>query len=233
MSACPPRTWQSVRDEVLARIHRREWAPGALIPGEAALAREFGCARATVNRALQALAESGLLERRRRAGTRVTALPVRRATLEIPVIRREIEATGARYSLRLLENTSALAPTALREQLGLPAGTKMQHLRTLHLADGCPHVYEDRWLNPERLPALTEVDLRQLSINEWLVENVPFTRGDFSFAACSASADVAALLDCAPATALLLVQRSTWQHDAVITAVQLYYRPGYCIRTQL
>jgi GntR family histidine utilization transcriptional repressor len=228
-----PQTWQSVRDEVLRRIHRREWAPGALIPGEEELAREFGCARATVNRALRALAEAGLLERRRRAGTRVAAMPVRRATLEIPVIRREVETAGARYSHQLLENASATVPAALRERLGLPARAKMQHLRTLHLADGCPHVYEDRWLNPERLPALREADLQQVSVNEWLVENVPFTRGDYGFAAHNASAEVAALLDCAPGTALLLVQRSTWQGDALITAVQLYYRPGHCILMQI
>ena len=57
------RNWQSVQDEVLRRIHAREWPPGALIPNEADLAIEFGCARSTVNRALRSLAESGWLDR--------------------------------------------------------------------------------------------------------------------------------------------------------------------------
>lgn len=233
MNACPPQTWQSVRDEVLARIHRREWAPGALIPGEAALAREFGCARATVNRALQALAETGLLERRRRAGTRVAALPVRKATLDIPVIRQQVEATGARYGHRLLENTRAALPVPLRVRLGVPAVAKMWHLRTLHLADDRPHAYEDRWLDPARVSALREADLDRISVNEWLVENVPFTGGEFSVTAVNASPTVATLLDCAPDAALVLVERSTWQGNGLITAVRLYYHPGHCITTRM
>jgi len=81
------RNWQGVREEVLRRIHARVWAPGDLLPTETELAAEFGCARTTVNRALRTLAESGLLDRKRKAGTRVVRHPVRKATLSIPVIR--------------------------------------------------------------------------------------------------------------------------------------------------
>ena len=69
MTDPPFNSWQSVQEEVLARIHSRQWKPGDLIPNEADLAQEFGCARATVNRALQNLADEGLLDRRRKAGT--------------------------------------------------------------------------------------------------------------------------------------------------------------------
>lgn len=63
--------WQTIQDKVLRRIHARDWAPGSVIPNEADLTIKFGCARATVNRAQRALAEAGILERRRKAGTRV------------------------------------------------------------------------------------------------------------------------------------------------------------------
>ena len=65
--------YRDVKAEILKRIRRRDWATGALIPAETALAAEFGVARATVNRALRELAEEGVLDRRRRAGTRVSA----------------------------------------------------------------------------------------------------------------------------------------------------------------
>ena len=61
-------TWQSIRAEALRRIRAGLWPPGARIPDEAELAAEFGCARATVNRALRDLAEAGLLERKRKGG---------------------------------------------------------------------------------------------------------------------------------------------------------------------
>mgnify|MGYP000374306696 CR=1 FL=1 len=69
--------WEDIRAEVLSRIRSKAWPLGTLIPGEEALAQEFGVARATVNRALSELARSGVLERKRKAGTRVAALPVR------------------------------------------------------------------------------------------------------------------------------------------------------------
>ena len=62
-------SWQSVQDEVLRRIHNRIWKPGAQIPNETDLAKEFNCGRTTVNRALRELAESGILERKRKSGT--------------------------------------------------------------------------------------------------------------------------------------------------------------------
>ena len=94
--------WEDIRAEVLSRIRSKAWPLGTLIPGEEALAQDFGVARATVNRALSELARAGVLERKRKAGTRVAALPVRKATLDIPVIRAEVEARGEAYGLRLL-----------------------------------------------------------------------------------------------------------------------------------
>ncbi len=75
--------WEALRETFAGRIRAREWPPGALIPPETQLAADYGVARATVNRALQSLAEDGLIERRKRAGTRVAELPARRARLEI------------------------------------------------------------------------------------------------------------------------------------------------------
>ena len=67
-------------------------------PDRGGAGAEFGCARATVSRALRDLAEAGVLERRRKAGTRVALHPVRRATLDIPVTRQEIEGRGQSYA---------------------------------------------------------------------------------------------------------------------------------------
>ena len=139
--------WEKIRAEVLSRIRSKAWPLGTLIPGEEALAQEFGVARATVNRALSELARSGVLERKRKAGTRVAALPVRKATLDIPVIRAEVEARGEVYGLRLLRCEMDTPPLPVLARLGQDLG-QMLHLETLHLASGRGFVVEDRWLNP-------------------------------------------------------------------------------------
>ena len=66
------------------------WKQGGLIPLESALAKEFCCTRATVNRTVRELAQEGILERRRKAGTRVVTPVGRLANFEIPRILLEI-----------------------------------------------------------------------------------------------------------------------------------------------
>ena len=59
--------YQNIKTEIREWIQTGIWKQGGLIPLEAALAKEFGCARATVNRALRELAQEGFLERRRQS----------------------------------------------------------------------------------------------------------------------------------------------------------------------
>lgn len=222
--------WEDVRAEVLRRIRARDWAPGALIPGEEALAVEFGVARATVNRALRDLAEAGLLERRRKAGTRVALLPVRRATLEIPVIRQEVEARGQRHSFRLLAMAMAVPPVPVASQLGWGPGLEKLYLETLHLADGKPYAHETRWLEPAVLsdPA---PDFTGVSANEWLVTHVAYATGDIAFSAEAADARGAEVLGVALGAALFVTERTTFSAQGAITFVRLVHAPGYRLHT--
>lgn len=225
-------SWQSVQDEVLRRIHSRTWPPGAAIPNEAELAQEFGCARATVNRALQALADAGLLERKRRAGTRVALHPIRKATLSIPILRTEIEQRGATYGYGLIDRGLEVPPYPIRTRLGT-GGAELLHTRALHTANGRPFVIEDRWVNLATIPAFAEVDLERFSANEWLVSHAPFTHGDIFFGADPCSFTEAEALGCAVGAAVFTVERTTWNATAPITWVRLVYAPGYRMQTDL
>lgn len=225
-----PQGWEGIRAEVLRRIERRDWPPGATIPTEEQLAVEFGCARATVSRALRELAEAGVLERRRKAGTRVATHPVRKATLDIPVIRLEVEGRGQEYGFRLLERAEAEAPPGIGLRLGLAPGTRLIHLTTLHFADGQPFLLEDRWLNPGVLPEPLP-DTETVSVNEWLVKTVAYTYGDIAFSAAAAGHEEARLLGVAEGAALFVIERTTWLGEAPVTSVRLAYGPGYRLRT--
>ncbi|WP_420408415.1 GntR family transcriptional regulator [Hoeflea sp.] len=227
------KSWQAVQAEVLRRINSREWKPGEFIPHEAELSREFGCARATVNRALRGLAESGLLDRRRKAGTRVALHPVRKATLAIPVIRLEIESKGQSYRHQVLTRGPAVPPAGIRARMRTEPGVKLMHLVTLHMADGKPYVFGDRWINPEAAPGIETADLTSLSANEWLVRNIPFEGGDFTFSAMTAGSREAEILACPEGEGLFVIERSTWNQAQVITSVRLTFSPGYRMHTEI
>ena len=223
--------WEDLRETIGARIRAREWPPGGLIPGEAQLAADYGVARATVNRALQSLAEDGVIERKKRAGTRVAALPARRARLEIPVIRLEVEGRGAAYTFRVTHDAVEPLPGDIAQRMHLPQGAPLRHLTTLHLADGAPQAHEDRWLNMAALPEAG--DFGGLSVNEWLVAHVPVQGGELAFLAAPAGAAEAAALGVTPGTALLVTERVTFGPEGAITHVRLWHRPGHRVETTL
>jgi GntR family histidine utilization transcriptional repressor len=218
---------QNIASEVRRRIVEREWRQGDRIPDEADLATEFGAARATVNKALQLLADEGLLDRRRRAGTRVAVNPVHKATFSIPIVREQIEHGGMAYSHRVVAQRRSPVPSEVAARLGLPAGAPLIHLRMVHYGDGRPFQLEDRWINPGAVPGVQAVDFRHMNANEWLVRNAPYLRADLTFSAGNADARDARLLETHPGQALLILQRTTWNDVGAITTVRVACHPGY------
>ena len=220
-------TFRAVQTEILRRITDGPWGPGTLLPSETDLAQEFGCSRATINRALREVDAQGLIDRRRKSGTRVRMAPVRQARFEIPLVRAEIEATGAAYRYALVSREVLPAPDALRALLNLAPGVQVVHLICMHYADGAPYQLEDRWINAAALPQALDQDFTTQSPNEWLVATVPFSDVEISFQATAASDLEVTLLNHHPGDPVFHVKRSTWWQGAAITHTALSYRPGH------
>ncbi|WP_424987522.1 GntR family transcriptional regulator [Microbulbifer sp. S227A] len=225
-------TFRDVKSDILAKITLGEWAPGTLLPNEVDLAETYGCARATVNRAMRELAEDGIVERRRKAGTRVRSAPIRQARFDIPIVRDEIEGGNAEYRYALVSREAGPAPDWLRAQLALGPGTRAVHLTCMHYADGAPYQYEDRWINLDVLPMAETADFAATGPNEWLVSTIPFSNAEISFSASAADARLAEYLRCSVGQALFTIERSTWWEDRPITFVRLFFRPGHRMTTR-
>jgi GntR family transcriptional regulator, histidine utilization repressor len=219
--------YRDVKREVFTRIRANEWGPGGLLPGEVELAAEFGCARATVNRAMQELSNDGIIERRRKGGSRVKPAPSRQVTFEIPRVRAEIEAKGADYHYSLISTAVVTAPDWLQLRLALPAAARVRHVECLHHADGAPYQFEDRWINLAAVPRAERADFSAISPNEWLVSEVPYTTAEVRFSAAAADSPVAAHLKTAPGASIFLAERTTWLSDQPVTNVRLYFASGY------
>jgi GntR family transcriptional regulator, histidine utilization repressor len=220
-------TFRQVKQEVLARIRGNIWPPGALLPGEVDLAAEFGCARATVNRAMRELSDEGIIERRRKAGTRVKMSPMRQVKFEIPLLRVEIEATGAAYRYALVSREVVDAPDWLRARLALAPGVRLLHLECMHYADNAPFQFEDRWINLSAVPAAETADFSVDNPNEWLVRAVPFTDAAVRFSATAATDALARFMSVPANSPLFTVDRTTWISGQAVTNARLYHNSGY------
>jgi len=227
-----PATYREIKADILGRITRGEWKPGSTIPGETELAAAYGSARATVNRAMRELADEGILERRRKAGTRVRLSPLREARFAIPPVREEIEGRGAAYRYALIESEVLPAPDWLRARLGLPPGAAVRHVACLHLADGAPYQHEDRWISLALLPQAGPADFTAAGPTEWLIAQIPFSEVEIAIAAAAADPTLAARLGCAPGEPLLVIERATRWNGAPVTFVRLAHRPGHRMTTR-
>jgi GntR family transcriptional regulator, histidine utilization repressor len=221
------RGFRDIKREVFRRIRSNEWGPGTLLPGEVELATEFGCARATVNRAMQELSDDGIIERRRKGGSRVKLTPARQVTFEIPLVRAEIEARGAEYRYALISSGIVTAPRWLQTRLRLAENAPVRHVKCVHHADDKPFQFEDRWINLSTVPQAAEADFSATGPNEWLVSTVPYTKVEVRFAATSAVGPVARHLQTRSGEPIFMAERMTMLSGQSVTFVRLYFASGY------
>lgn len=213
---------QRIRAELESRILSGEWAPGFRIPYEHELMEQYGCSRMTVNKVLTALAESGMIERRRRAGSFVARQPphLEQVALEIPDIAMAVAARGHAYGYQLLDRAYRAPNTQVDEEMALSAGEKLLAIRCLHRADGKPLALEHRLISPVGVPEVLDVDFNTTAPGRWLLQNVSWTRAQHRISAWGADAAAAALLEVPLGTACLVIDRLTWRGEQPITCVR-------------
>lgn len=209
--------YEQIRAELLRRINTRAWPAGHSIPHEEKLAEEFGVARGTVRRALAGLVDAGLIERRKRAGTRVTGRKGHSSTLTIPLVRHDIEEGGHAYSYRLLSDEM------VRSGADDPffAVAELRHICCLHLSDEVPFQLEDRLINTDAVPEAKTADFSAISPNEWLIQQVPYSAVRTILRAGSASKADSVCLDLTKAEPVFLVERQTRLDEVPLTRVRL------------
>lgn len=123
-----------------ARIAAGEWAPGAALPSEQALAEQHGVAMATLRRALELLAAQGLVERLHGRGTFVRA-----SLTGAPMLRffRFGDGSGEVPSSRLVARRKGVASAAAAHALGIAKGSPVLHLQRVRSLAGQPRLLEE------------------------------------------------------------------------------------------
>ena len=210
---------QRIRSDIEERILSGEWPPGHRIPFEHELMQQYDCSRMTVNKVLTTLAENGLIERRRRAGSFVARRSPEQefVTLEIPDIGLALSSRQRSYAYRLLQQTVRMADPENYSESLLADGGQIVAIEGLHLADDRIVGLEHRLLNATSIPQVLETDFSRVPPGTWLLNEISWTRGEYRISAVAVSAADAALMQCVPGTACLVIERRTWRGEAPIT----------------
>ncbi len=215
------KTYKDIRQIVMARITSQIWPVGELIPNEQDLAEEFGVARATVNRAIQEIADAGFVERRRKAGTRVVPRRSRDAVVQIPIIGEQISDMGRYYSYQLVAREIVPVTKKIAKELSLTPRTPAMHLICRHFADDIVWQLEDRWINLAAVPTVKAQKFDVIGPNEWLVREIPYSNAEHVFRAATASSIERRHLDLESDEPVFVIERKTWQASNIITWVRL------------
>lgn len=214
-----------IRDAIVDRIRSGEWPPGRRLPVEHELMEAYGCSRATVNKALAPLAESGLIVRRRKAGSFVAFPKIHSVVLDIPDIAVEVRSRGETYGYELLSRQVRKADAQDLVALDVKGVVEVLALRCLHWAGGQPFALEERLINLRALGEAADVDFATVSPGTWLLGHVPWTEAEHRISAANAQRTAAASLQIDAGAACLVLERRTWRNADSITQVRLTF-PG-------
>ncbi len=217
--------YAQVKNFIQQHIGSGEWRPGDLVPSEAALMQQFGISRMTVNRALRELTASGLVTRVQGSGTFVAELHRIASNLTIRDIQEEVVERGHVHAARVLLSQAEKAGAEIAHSLGLRAGARVFHTVMVHLENGVPIQFEDRYVNPAAAPDYLKTDFTQTTPTRHLLTEAPLTEASYSIEACLPTSEQARHLSIGQREACLVQVRRTVSGTLVASVVRLVY-PG-------
>ncbi|WP_206026966.1 GntR family transcriptional regulator [Jiella endophytica] len=217
------RVYLVLRQEILEGRH----GSSAPMPGEVALAKEFGVSRVTIRTAMERLTQEGIVERMRGRGTFV------RERSESPIgasLSGNIEnlmALGLRTNVRVVDVQFLPAPLAVATEMGIAEGTIMQRAVRVRSLDGIPFSHLTTWLPEEIGRSFTREEMGReplLKLIERTGHKVASARQ--AITAMLATPDVARLLAVQIGEALLSVRRTVFDETGrPVERIFGLYRP--------
>jgi GntR family transcriptional regulator len=212
-----------LRDEIVTG----RCAFGENMPTEAELSERHGVSRVTARRALDELSISGLVERRRRTGTRVIyQAPTQPLEADIDQAVESLLAFGRKTAVRLIALTEGPATPDVARSLQLRDGAPVVHAQRLRSLDGQPLGQVSSWM-PAAIAA--HVPLAGLATTPILAllrdSGLAIGSAWQTIGAEIADTALATLLDIPPRSAILWIERVVRGSDgAPILLTRAHYR---------
>lgn len=200
-------SYRVIKADILQRVRNGEWAPGSYIPGEVELASRYGCSRVTVNRALRELAQAGIVHRRRKTGTQVTAGRNETAHINILEAPLAVASLGETYRFELLKQEHRVPPKAVTEHFRSAADAVHLYLCCRHWAGHRPYQLEQRWINLEMAPQAAQQSFTHVAPQSWLSQQMPASEAQHVLRASNATPEEAALIQVAVGSSLFVIER--------------------------
>lgn len=201
---------------------------GSMLPGEVEIARQHGCSRVTVRKALEVLVAEGLVERRQGKGTIVTGgRAVEPVRAEVAGFVENLLAMGLRTQVEVLHFSFEIPPERIRGEMRLEAGRQALHTVRLRNYKEKPFSYSIAWVPEDVGQTFSRADLAARSLTQLLRQaGVTAVRASQRVFAVAADGVVAPLLGVEPGSPLLGIERRVEDTDGrVVEHLRVFYHP--------
>ena len=221
----PSPLYRQVKDYIIQQIESGAWPPDSRIPSENQIVERLGISRMTVNRALREMADEGRLIRLQGVGTFVSPRKPQSALLEIRNITDEIAERGGDHECKVHLLAEEKVTEELAMAMDLRVGSRIFHSIVVHLEDGCPIQYSDRYVNPAVAPEYSQQDFTQIAPGKYLLSVAPLTQAEHIIEAQLPDKMTQNLLEIKAIEPCLVLYRKTWTYNTIATKCR-FVHPG-------
>lgn len=199
-------TYQALRDRC------REASPGSALPSEVELCAEYGVSRITIRKAVELLANEGIVRKEQGRGTFVSqpdmVLKYRESFVDaIRGYYTDLTRRGHAVGTTVVFNGVRPATPVVATELDLPVSTPIVYLRRVRTVDGSLSHVGDASLPAKRFPELVNQDFSDGSLYEHLAASygIKLTSSHFVVEVGFADREIAALLAVSEGSPMLVV----------------------------
>lgn len=201
--------------------------PGTQLPTEDNLIGRFEVSRTTVRKAIQNLANRGLIEIRRGKGTFVTHPKITQELTELTGFVEDMQALGHNPTARLIGKQVVAASEAVARQLALTTGTLVVRIQRVRLANGLAMSFDETYLPLEIGQKIITNDLETEPIFSLLEQkyDIPLVEAEYQLEAVCAEPGVSQALGIETGSPIFMIERTSYSAgNQPVDYEKLHYR---------
>ncbi|KAF3999494.1 GntR family transcriptional regulator [Glaciimonas immobilis] len=207
--------YQQIKALIMQRLQSGEWKPGELIPSEVELGNRFKVSQGTVRKAIDELAAENLVIRRQGKGTFVATHHEDKTQFRFLRLMPD-DGQPKPAEKRVIELKRLRAPAEIARLLSMKSGDSVVFVKRVMSFEGVPTIVEELWLPGVIFKSLTLERLAEYRGPMYGLFETEFgtrmIRATEQIRAASADEEIALLLNVAPMSPLLSVERVSFTY---------------------
>lgn len=203
---------------LLEQIRSGSLSPGGRLPTESAISKKYKLNRHTVRRAIESLAEEGMVYKIKGKGTFLAKTKIPYKVSKKTQFTTSILQAGLQPDATLLDTYEIIAGEEFSKKLNIQPDDKVSVLEILRYADGIPFSHTSSFLSAQKFPGIHTLLNRSFSLYRLLEEHygIEATRKSSAFEVAMPDDKDMEILEISPKTPLLVVKSLSESQDGEI-----------------